>query len=550
MASPIFAMTADDLAAARSAVPRGPLYHAVVQRAQDGDPGCRRFLEVLEDLRRHAAWESADRVILRLYDQTNFLRVAQVMPGGRLRRNNLLLLADYARDYSGRGFRGLSGFLGFIARLRQQGKDLPPAAAPGADAVTISSIHSSKGLEYPVVLVADLDKNFNRQDLSGNTLVHSHLGFACKRRDPQKLIQYTTVPLEAARLEAEREQLSEEMRVLYVAMTRAKEKLVLLAALSHPDAALAALQTPLENGVLSPWAVRQARRYFDWLAAALLHHTDGQQLLDRAGAVSEPAEEFGSSFEVKVVDCTTDAAVQPPRPAFWLAPPNPQQIDAFERSAAFVYPHEAAVQTPSKFAVSQLAHRESDDLFCSARPAFLDQGGLTAAQKGSATHKFMQFADYDRAGADLEGELARLEQQKFLSPQEAASVDRRAVETFFASPLARRMRGADRVLRELRFMGELSPAQLAAYTDLPRGDEPVVLQGIADCVLLESDGAVVVDYKTDRVKTPDALVQRYTAQLELYARLLRTTLQMPIKECWLYSFALGRAIRLQIPAQN
>jgi len=543
MMSPIFAMTADDIARVRACDKHGAMYHAVQAAAKAEDAGCIRFLAVLDELRRHAAWESADRVIRRLYDCTGFTRVVQVMPMGSLRCNNLRLLVDYAVDYEQRGFRGLSGFLDFILRLKQQGGDLAPASAAAGGAVTIRSIHSSKGLEYPVVILADTDKRMNLQDVRKNYQIHSRLGFACKRRDNRRMIQYSTVPLEAVKIEAEREQLSEELRVLYVALTRAKEKLVIVGASEKTLEQLFERNISVVDGAVASWAVRHSRSYLDWIAAALRWHCDGQVYLDALEFIF--SQKFGTPGQFKI---TKAEAIQPVpeggSDGLSFAPVDPVLLQKLEQNAAYRYPYAQESLSPSKFAVSQLTHRQAEEYFCSARPAFMNEEGMTSAQKGSATHRFMQFADYAAAEVSVEKELQRLTEREFLSRQEAAVVDCQAVRKFFESDLAKRMKTAKKVIRELRFMGELTAEELSAYTDEVKGKEPVVLKGAADCVLLEEDGAVIIDYKTDRVKTADVLLQRYSGQLELYARLISDYLNCPVKECWIYSFALEQALQV------
>ena len=463
LVSPVFGMTSDDLARIRAAAPGEPLYHAVQAAAQQGHSGCAGFLEVLSDLRRHAAWESTDRVIQRLYDQTGLLQVVRVMPMGRLRRNNLRLLVDYAGQYEKRGYRGVSGFLAFVGRLRQQGGDLASASASASDSVVISSIHSSKGLEYPVVILADLDKQFNRQDLYKGYQIHNRLGFSGRRRDPDRMIQFDTLPLIAARIEAEREQLSEEMRVLYVAMTRAKEKLVFVTAMEDPDRAVAALDLPAgPEGTVPAWTVRSRRSYFEWIAAALLQHPDGQ-------ALREPGEgRTPELVEVRRVSyCEEEEEAR--REEFVLSAPRMEDVEQMEQQALWRYPHLAESLTPSKFAVSSLTHGGEGEDFCLARPAFLSREGLTAAQRGNATHRFMQFADYAAAAASPEAERDRLAAEGFLTAEEAAAIHCEDITAFFASPLAKRMEKAQKVLRELRFIGELTPNSLPPTPIWARG---------------------------------------------------------------------------------
>jgi len=543
MMSPIFGFTADQVAQVRSKNKYGSMYQAVQAAAEGGNVGCIKFLEVLEDLRHHSAWESAERVIRRLYEKTNFLRIAQVMPAGKLRCQNLRLLADYAAEYEAKGFRGVSGFLGFINHLKQQEGDLAPASASAGGAVTIRSIHSSKGLEYPVVILADMDKQLNRQDVRKNTQIHSRLGFACKRRDSQRMIQFTTVPLEAVRIEAEREQLSEELRILYVALTRAQEKLVLMSAVENPESKLKNRAVSICEGVVLPWAVQHSDDYFDWVLSAVMWHADGELLRDRAGVFSDYSAGKAGTFKVVFSDWEEQPLPQK-KQEFVLGAADPAMVTRFAQNTAFRYPYAEESVTPSKFSVSQLSHQGSSDLFCAARPAFMNQKGMTAAQKGSATHHFMQYADYDRAAVSVEQELQRLVELGFIDAKQAQAVDCAAIGRFFGSDMALRMKQAPKLLREIRFMGELTARDLSPYTDKVKGSEPVLLKGVADCVLLEQDGAVVLDYKTDRVNTPEELVERYSGQLTLYARMLKEYLGCPVKECWIYSFALGKALRV------
>ncbi len=379
--SPIFAMSADDVAQIRACDKQGSMYHALQLSAQKGNEAGRRFLDVLEDLRRHAAWEGADRVILRLYDKTNFLRIARVMPLGRLRRDNLRLLVNYAAQYEERGFRGVSGFLGFVNRLRQQEGDLAPASAAANGAVTIRSIHSSKGLEYPVVILADMDKRLNRQDVRQSTQIHSRLGFACNRRDNDRMIQFATVPLEAVRIEAEREQLSEELRILYVALTRAKEKLVMMAAMENPERTLRGCSAVIADNAVLPWAVRRAQSSFEWIASAMLWHPDGISLRRCAGLYSDHSVGKTGLFRVVFSDEQQCAVQAKRKDVFRFEPADPLLVKRFEANAAYRYPYLEESLSPSKFSVSQLSHRQSGESFCTTRPAFMNEQGMTAAQK-------------------------------------------------------------------------------------------------------------------------------------------------------------------------
>ena len=286
MMSALFDFTADEMAHIRLADRRAPLYTAVQRRAGEGDAHCLEFCGTLARLRRFAAGATADAVIRRVYDECGCLAKAQVMRMGASRRANLLLLVQYACDYHASGYRGLSGFVGFVDRLIERGGDFAPAASLSeqADVVRIMSIHRSKGLEFPVVFLCDCAKQFNRQDLNGTTLLHTELGFACVRRDPKLQTQFSTVPMQALRLAIERSMLSEELRVLYVALTRAKQRLILTGTLTRPGEKLAGLAcAPEGNGKLPPYQVRGAASYLDWVLMAAVHHPGAAGLLAQYG---------------------------------------------------------------------------------------------------------------------------------------------------------------------------------------------------------------------------------------------------------------------------
>ncbi len=544
--SPIIDFSADDLAAIRLHSPSGGLYTALLDRAKT-DKRASDAVQLLEELRRYAAAHSADRVILRLYEITGFLQTARVMPWGEQRQSNLRLLIDYARDFELRGIRGISGFLSFLGRLREQEKDLSAGFCKSRGAVSVMTIHHSKGLEFPVVIMADLDKGFNKLDLQSSSLLHSGLGFACKRRDTQRMIEYTTLPLAALRLVVQAEQLSEEMRVMYVAMTRAKEKLVLMAAPDKPQNKLAGLQVePTLMGKLPPWEVRRAGSYFDWIAMLMMCHPDGELLREQVEIIpNRIMGGEGGIFSVYFESSHNKEEVEDVRlESFEMPAPDSGLLEELCKSADFVYPYAPSVSTPSKFAISKLSHKQVGGFSTPKRPTFLQTDELSAAQRGDATHKFMQYADYDAATAHPDRELERLVQKGYLTPEEGRGVDLAGITRFFDSPLAKRIQNADAVYRERSFMGELSASELAVYTDAVQGDENVVLQGIADCIIVENGLATVIDYKTDRVKTAELLKNRYTVQLCLYKRLLQPLLGCEVSQCYIYSFHLGESILL------
>lgn len=545
MMSPIFAFSADEMAAVRLCRREGPLYLALTLRAEQ-DARCAAFLATLAAIRRWAATMPTDRLIRRILEETGFDAMVLAMKQGQARRQNLRLLVRYAADYEQAGYRGLSEFIRLIDRMQERGDDLPAAGAPsgGGDAVQLMSIHRSKGLEFPVVLLCDSSKGFNKEDLRSSTLLHPEIGFACVRRDLGRQCQFSTVPLEAMRLETERLLLSEEMRVLYVALTRARERLLITSAQKDLSAKLRALSCALdEGGRLPAYAVRRCGSYADWMLMAALHHPDGELLRAQIDSELTPLPD---PSRLRVV-LATPGALPPPaeRGAARTALPDPVLLARLREQTAWRYHDPAAAQTPAKLAVTAIVREEEaqagEERAFTARPAFLQEYHMTAAERGTALHQYMLFADHAAAQKDLPAELRRLCERRFLTEREARAIRLDQVRAYYQSGLARRVQAAPRVWRELRFMTELGAERLGEL--LPEmGQNKVTVQGIIDLVFEEAGGLVIVDYKTDRVEDPSELIGRYTRQLELYAEVLPQTLGLPVREKILYSTFLAREI--------
>lgn len=532
MQSEMFGFTDDDLAKIRLASPEGGFYAALLKAAST-DGRCGAFLMQLDRFRRRSADMSAAQLICEIYRETGFDLICRAKKDGEQRFLNLALLAQYAEDYHQNGYRGLGAFLRILDGMAERGEDLAPAfAGEGADAVTVTSIHRSKGLEWPVVFLCDCARqhSFYRSDLIAPVILHTELGLACVRRDKTLKKQFATPPLWAARLESERALLSEELRVLYVAMTRAAQRLVVTASSKDPWEWLSRYGERQIN--LSPAQVREGSCFADWLLMAMAQSADLSALAQGGGCCE--------GFSLIAGEKPAFGQAGPQR-APTPAEPDAALLDALVKRAAFVYPFEEAARIPAKLSVSELTHAEGGRQRFLNRPAFLSGEKAIGAERGSAVHAFMQYCDFSAARADAAGELARLRAQGILTPRQADAVDLAQVAAFFRSDLAARIFSAKRVLREFRFMAPAGACVRARRLCAQNGESPM-LQGIADCVLLEEESAVLIDYKTDRVASPQPLFERYRAQLLLYREMLAAVLGVPVTECLLYSFSLGRTI--------
>lgn len=547
MLSPLAAFTPDELAEIRLKGRDRSLYACLVLHAQENAKSA-DFLRLVQHLRARSAGIPVSRLITELYDLTGFEAVARSMENGRQRLQNLRLLPEYAAGYEERGYSGLSAFLRLIDRLVESGADLDKGTvvSAGENTVTVMSIHKSKGLEFPVVILADCGKTFNRQDLSAPALLHGKLGFACRLRDQQRRLEYDTLPLAALRRKLGAELCSEELRMLYVALTRARERLILVGTVSTTQDKFCAKEvTDLEDGRLPAAAVRGGSTYLDWIVMALLHHPDGTALRELADCEEEFPASCPGHFRIftglEAESRTAEAA-----PEEELPPPDPALTEELRQEMDWQYPWQDATELSSKFAISHLAEEvgEVEKPRFAARPAYLYKQGLTPAEKGSAMHTYMQFCSYPAAARDADAELERLMADRFLTEEQGAAIETDRIRTFFESPLYRRISAARQVWREYRFLAVIGEEELAGLADAGLGENRTTVQGVADCIFEEEDGIVIVDYKTDRVFSEDALRERYRVQLGLYGRLIGRTLGRPVKECLLYSFALGRTIEV------
>ena len=578
--SPIVGLSAEELARIRLADRRGSFWKAVRAAASDEgtDGELRRrlgeFLRRLDEWRTYARREPIGDLLLKLYRDTEYENFVGGLPGGAQRQANLRALADRARQFERSGSRGLYRFLRFLERMRETGADLGAARVVGEqeNAVRIMSIHKSKGLEFPVVFVAGLGRSFNRQDLGGLFLYHKRLGFGPKLVDPELRTAHPTLPYLAIRRRLAAELIAEEMRVLYVALTRAKEKLTLIAASREAAQELARWREALERGGgrLSDAVLAGATRYLDWLGPAFLA---AEREPESAGAMrlrTVPAAAFAAPLPGK-------EEARPEAEALWravrrLEPAPVAESEAGKRTyeaLSWTYPHAAATRLAAKTSVTAMKkmreeaaeearafpEEESADLvpegsFRLRRPRFLSAGRLTPAERGIAYHVAFQHLPLGEpmGGEDLERWLRTLLDARLLSGEQARAVDPRKIAAFCESELYARMRSARRLWREMPFSFSL-PAE-EVYADMPEGreaaGEAVLVQGVIDCLFEEEDGLVLVDYKTDAEKGRgwEAAAGEHRFQIETYGAAIGRILGRPVKEGYVWFVEGGLAVRI------
>lgn len=546
--SPVFGFDEDDLARIRIGLRKGSLYAAITLDAEQGNQKSRAFLNELEYYRRLSATMPLYRLITVIFERSSFTSIISASDSSGYALNNLRLLLDYARAFEQNTRRGLSSFVNYLDRLMEDGSDLPAAAGEsGGDfGVEMMTVHASKGLEFPIVFLANTARKFV-SDSSKAVLLHSRYGYAQKLYDPALSASFNTMPRNALAMEKRRGEMSEELRVLYVAMTRAKQKLIMLATPSRSAGTYIAGVAKKLAGQreISPFAVRSVSALSDWLTMCALLHPDGEPLREYAGVSAECDKQADFRLTCGVIDQPFDDDEDESDNADTaVTEENSAVIDELRRHAEYVYPYEGLSGLPVKVAASSLAHRMTEEAYDRHldRPAFLQGEKLTSAEKGTALHAFMQYADFAAAREDIEAQLQLLTDEGYLTQAQADSVDIEKARSFIDSELVTRCLNADKVYKEYRFNIRIPAKRVDPEIEESLSEETVILQGAVDLAFVEDGELVIVDYKTDRVKAPEELAERYASQLLLYKDAMEECLSLPVKECLIYSIRHSREV--------
>ncbi len=555
MASQVFQFSPDELAQPRTVMRTGDFYECLCTYEPKPEK-LRSFLSWLHDSRARMQFQSLLELIDDVLLRTGLTDVYAAMPDGAQRSKNLAAFRELAAAFTAGGAKPLAAFNEYLASLREQGVSvLAPQPDAGADAVRIMSIHKSKGLEFPIVVLADLSRQMNLQDNTAGVLLDSELLIGANVVDTEKKYYYPSAARMAIAQRKTAQTVSEELRVLYVAMTRAKEMLIMSYC---SKALLSALKK--WSGVLSvpvrPEVAASVRRMGDWVLLAALCRTEAGALFAAAGE-NDVSRVWDSAWRIEL----HSAAALRRAAAGAVLQQKPQEAgfalrEAVEQTLRYSYAHPLAAKVPSKLTATQLKGRGLDEEAAEqaaqidragahrwAEPSFLPEKPLTPAERGSATHLFMQFVRYERCttAQGIEDELDRLQRERFLSVRQAEAVDREKILALFTSAFGRRILTAPEVTREFKFSILVDAAR---YVENGAG-ERLMLQGVVDCFWIEDGGLVIVDFKTDRVGAHAAeRAQHYAPQLSAYASALGRIYQLPVRQTWLYFFDANEAVQL------
>jgi len=552
--SPLFGFVPDELAALRSQQRTGDFYDALLL-SEDGHS--KAFLAVLRSLRDSAAHLSVRELLSEIYRKCNVLGIFGAMHRGAERKENLLAFLELSEDFARAGRQGLFDFVRTLREQLASGEAAAMQTTHASSGVRIMSIHKSKGLEFPVVILSDLARRFSNMDFQSSVLVHPQLGLGPVCVDARRHIQYPTIARQALERTLRREAKAEELRVLYVAMTRAKEKLVMVHTQANAGGRVADLMALSDCPVL-PEAVDSGKCMGDWIMLPLLQRSEAGALRAFAGQNSEGrffAEE--TPWTVCVHDGLQFAApVQQSDAAAEERAPQREELPADFAALSYRYPYAEQTAFPAKLTATQLKGRAIDEEISEnttlpprlrnlCKPKFLaGKTALTGAERGTALHLVMQDLDFfcEPNEQSVRAQIEAMREQRKLTDEQANAVDVHAIVRFLRSDLAARIRKSEQVEREYRF-SLLRPVRDFSSLD---ADDSVLLQGVVDCFFEEDGELVVVDFKTDHVSRAqlDERAEHYRPQLEAYSMALTRVMGKKVKEKVLYFFSAGEEVRL------
>ena len=541
MLSPVFGFTPDELAKLRIDSRNTSYYGCVVNAADNGNKKCAAFINELRRFRTLSATLGAGEFLRELLYSTGYDSLVCAMAGGSQRRANVTLLLDYAEKYEQSGHVGLSGFLRFIERVEKQKGDMEIAneISENADVVRIMSIHKSKGLEFPVCILADCSGDFNKEYVKGNATFHPKYGIGFKRIDGYR--RYDTLSQKAVQLATERSERSEELRVLYVALTRAKEKLVCILRQDNPQKKIEKLSSELTSGEkLHPYSVLNAGSISDWLLLSSIRHPD---FALSTGVLPSGNLKCDSKLCVKIFEDTLGESVDEEKSESCYEV-DESLLTLIKDRLMYEYPYGNLSDIIAKVSPSELESNETTaEHFLRVKPQFLLKDGMNSASKGTAVHKFMEFYDYSYNG-DVKAQAIRMVENNKLSKAEEQVLDYPSLSRFFESDIAKEIAASPTVLREKKVTITIPANEIYPDINPNAVDEVIVVQGYIDCAFEKNGKWVVVDYKTDKVDNVEVLRDRYRNQLKMYERALSECTGKEVECTVIYSLHLGQTVIL------
>ena len=582
MRSPIFAFTSEELADIRILNRDNYFYLNVKDIAEDVyderinkslKDKCVYFIEKIGSWREKSLYMPIDEFLWYLYSDTSYYGYVGAMVNGIQRQANLRILFQRAKQYEQTSFKGLFNFINFINKLRKSSGDLGTSKILGEneDVVRIMSIHKSKGLEFPVVFLSGCGKQFNLRDINDSLLFHEELGIGADCIDIKKRIRYTTLQKYAIKKKFELETLSEEMRILYVALTRAKEKLIITGSSSNLQKDIDACYKAGVKGFnkVIPSELLKQKSYLKWIMTALIKHKDGDILRQGKNEFVEISDDLSSwkiNFHKKSdfgVENVEDSIEKKNISILSLNYSNFEVDEEIRKRLEFRYKYRDVCSVPSNISVSDIKKAEeifepqAENLFSEEKnrkkPKFImEEKGLSKAEKGTAMHFVMQKLDLNKVNLlnEIKEQIKNMFEKGLITKDDEESINIFKIQKFFKSNLGQRLLKAykenKQVFRELPFITEIPVKRIEKdLIDKIFNNEKLRLQGIIDCFFEEDDGIVLLDYKTDYVENgkEKEILDKYKVQIDLYTETLERVIGKKVKERYLYLFGIDKEVK-------
>ncbi|UZT06340.1 helicase-exonuclease AddAB subunit AddA [Clostridium sp. LQ25] len=589
--SPIMGFSAEDLSIIRLKNKEKYFYENIADIAEGNIcdiseeliTRCRGFLEKLEIWRNKAIYMPIDEFIWYLYMDTAYYGYVGAMPNGVLRQANLKILFQRAKQFEQTSFKGLFNFINFINKLTKSSGDMGSAKILGEneDVVRIMSIHKSKGLEFPVVFLCGTGKQFNLMDLNKNILYHDELGFGPDFVDLEKRVSIGTIAKEAIKKKMKLETLSEEVRILYVACTRAKEKLIITGTVNNIQKSIEkwVSSASLDYNLILPSEILKGKSYLDWIGMSLCQHNDGKVLREKIAVSNEISKDDNSKWDIKlwkrsdIVVNNEDGKLEEEKEVKLSILEEEYDKDVYgevDKRLSYKYPLKESTKLKSNISVSDLKKRnaefidqnvesinieevESKNKRTIITPKFLqEEKGLTAAEKGTAVHFVMKKIDLDKVSSihEIKDQIQYLYENDFILEEEMKAVNPSKILNFFKSDLGKMMtelhKEGKKIYRELPFYTEISSVNIDNTLSEEYENEKVRLQGIIDCFFEYNGESILLDYKTDYVSKDNEaeLQKKYIKQLDYYSDAVFKITGKKVSKRYLYSFYLEKVIEI------
>ena len=544
------------------------------------------FLENLQKWRKEKEYLALDELIWKIYIETGFYNYVGLMPNGELRQANLKMLFEKARQYESASFKGLYNFIQFMEKLQLSSGDMGTAKIIGEndDVVRIMSIHKSKGLEFPVVFLANTNKQFNMQDIrKDSVLLHQDLGIGVKYINYDEQIQYDTLSREALKKQVENENISEEMRILYVALTRAKEKLYIIGIGKDIQEKIEKWENlnkiyPKENRKINHLLIKKAKSYLDWIILVYINAKESHSLKLEIKDKKEEMNKWNkllnnvpeniqeeTEFEHQENLYKTIQKELEYKYAFLASTVIPTKISVTKIKEL----EQEKIQSLEEITSQQRSHtknieksteklKETENIKTSSKeeksefrkPEFLKENKdekLTSAQKGTITHLCLQKLDAKKEYnlEEIQNFITELQNTNILTEKEAKSINPFKILEFTKSQIGQDLKEAKEIYKEKPFYLNISAKEIYEDQNL---EENILVQGIIDLYYIDkNDNLILVDYKTDYVPEgkENELINKYNSQLSLYKTALEEALNRKVDKKYIYSIYLGKALEIK-----